>query len=135
MQGCVSDAVALGELLGRDEDGSPNFTVKLVTAPEATIQQRTLKRQLIALFEEPCDAALFYFAGHGTITGPGGYLVTPDYQDGDEGISMDEVLKLANRSPVRNKIVILDCCHSGAFGNAFGDDGGHTEVAPGVTSV
>ncbi len=54
----------------------------------------------------------------------GGYLVTPDYEPYDPGISMAEVLALANRSRVSDVIITLDCCHSGAFGNvpAVGDE-------------
>ena len=29
---------------------------------------------------------------------------------------MDEILTMASWSKVRNKIIILDCCHSGKFG-------------------
>src|SRR5690606_11672234 len=54
--------------------------------------------------------------GHGCITDTGGYIVTPDFSRHDEGISMDEILKIVSLSPARHKIVILDCCHSGAMG-------------------
>ena len=36
---------------------------------------------------------------------------------GDEGLSLSEVLVLANSSPARNRVVILDSCHSGIAGN------------------
>jgi len=35
----------------------------------------------------------------------------------DEGVSMDEILTLANQSKAKNKVIILDCCHSGALGS------------------
>ena len=44
-------------------------------------------------------------------------MVTPDHKKYDEGISMDEILILANQSRVKDKIIILDCCHSGAMGS------------------
>lgn len=59
--------------------------------------------------------ALFYFSGHGLMKSTGGYLVTIDATRHNEGISMDEILVLANNSKARNRIVILDCCHSGAM--------------------
>ena len=48
----------------------------------------------------------------------GGYLVTPDAKEYDEGIPLFDVLKYANESKFRNKIIILDCCNSGAAGNS-----------------
>ena len=61
--------------------------------------------------------ALLYFAGHGYIKSTGGYLVTVDAKKYDEGVSMDDILALANQSKAKNKVVILDCCHSGAMGS------------------
>ena len=34
----------------------------------------------------------------------------------DEGVSMDEILSLANQSKAKDKVILLDCCHSGALG-------------------
>ena len=42
--------------------------------------------------------------------------MTTDHQIYDEGVSMDDILNLANRSAARDKVIILDCCHSGAAG-------------------
>jgi hypothetical protein len=42
--------------------------------------------------------------------------VTTDAAEYDEGVSMDEILNVANQSKSTNKIVVLDCCHSGALG-------------------
>ena len=69
------------------------------------------------LFSGNSDTILLYFSGHGFLNELGGYLVTPDYKRYDEGISMDEVLVLANQSKAKDKIIILDCCHSGVFGS------------------
>jgi len=62
------------------------------------------------------DIALFYFSGHGMITSIGGFVITTDTESYDEGVAMDEILSYANQSKAREKIIILDCCHSGAFG-------------------
>src|SRR5690606_22430537 len=32
-------------------------------------------------------------------------------------LPMNELLQIANNSPARNKVLILDCCHSGILGN------------------
>ncbi len=50
------------------------------------------------------------------IKSTGGYLVTTDAKKYDEGVSMDEILAIANKSNAKNKVIILDCCHSGAMG-------------------
>ena len=61
-------------------------------------------------------ATLFYFSGHGHIEETGGYLITSDAKTGDEGIPLGDVLAYANQSPARNKIIVLDSCHSGIAG-------------------
>jgi Uncharacterized protein containing caspase domain len=78
------------------------------------------------------NTVLLYFSGHVFLNEIGGYLVTPDYAKYDEGISMDEILVLANQSKSKDKIIILDCCHSGAFGTpSIG--GGTAQLKEGVT--
>jgi hypothetical protein len=76
----------------------------------------TLKSLILVVFKDDDEISLFYFSGHGCITDTGGYIVTPDFSRHDEGISMDEILKIASLSRTRHKIVILDCCHAGAMG-------------------
>lgn len=78
-------------------------------------EKRSLKEAIEELFAGEVDIALFYFSGHGYLNELGGYIVTPDSRKYDEGVSMDEVLRYANQSKTRNKIIILDCCHSGAI--------------------
>ena len=116
LNGCVNDAKAIQSVLESHEDGAPNFEVKLITKPSEDITRASLKAAINALFEGENDTALFYFAGHGTITSTGGYIVTPDYEKYDEGISMQDVLSLANHSKAKDKIIIFDCCHSGSMG-------------------
>ena len=117
LSGCVNDAVSVSDLLKEHADGSPDFDVRLVTAPSATITRASLKKQISDLFNAvDCDVALLYFSGHGTENDLGGYLVTPDAKLYEEGVSLTEVLTLANNSRARERIVILDSCMSGAFG-------------------
>src|SRR6266545_1325838 len=115
LRGCVNDANAMASVLGTHGDGSPNFAPLLMTSPE-TIDRSKLRAAIEALFTGGCDIALFYFSGHGLITSTGGYVVTTDAKKYDEGVSMDDILKLANQSPAKDKVIILDCCHSGALG-------------------
>jgi hypothetical protein len=56
---------------------------------------------------------LFYFAGHGHIEVTGGYILASDSQSGDEGVPLNEVLVYANKSKAKNRIIVLDSCHSG----------------------
>lgn len=114
LKGCINDALRVATLLETDGDGSPNFDViykyDVPTKGE-------LKSMVADLFKGDGESALFYFSGHGFINEIGGYIVTPDYKAYDEGVSMDDILALASESKFRNKIIILDCCHSGALGS------------------
>ena len=116
LTGCVNDAVKMNKLLSRNQDNSPNFTCKLFTAPSYSITRPFLREQIQDLFASDADVALFYFSGHGFINNLGGYLVTQDAAQYDEGIYMNDVLTLAINAPIREIVIILDCCHSGALG-------------------
>jgi hypothetical protein len=115
--GCVADADAVATLLERHENGTKNFDVRTMTGPPDAITRVSLRAAIVQLFARPADVALFYFAGHGTENDLDGYLVTRDATAYDEGVSMSEVIRLANRSPVSERIVVVDCCHSGHLGN------------------
>jgi len=114
LRGCINDALGLGNILETHGDGSPNFAVKVATDVKTKSE---LKTMIAELFFGTCDTVLLYFSGHGFLNEIGGYIVTPDYKKYDEGISMDEILTLANQSKSKDKIIILDCCHSGAMGS------------------
>lgn len=118
LYGCVNDAYAVSQVLARHMDGQLNFDVKLVTAVDAktAIGRKQLKEDIIALFADDPEVALLYFAGHGHVEDSGGYLVTSECQDGDDGLPLEDVLNFANESKAKNKILILDSCHSGAAG-------------------
>jgi hypothetical protein len=116
LAGCVNDAHAMADVLETHGDGAPNFAVKLLTSPKTGISRSVLRESLEHLFAGDCDIALFYFTGHGVIKSNGGYIVTTGYKKYEEGISMDEILSLANQSRAKDRVVILDCCHSGSFG-------------------
>lgn len=117
LNGCVNDANAIANTLESNGDGSPNFGVKLITSPSIEVTRPVLREAIEELFDGEPDMALLYFSGHGFIRSTGGYLVTRDAGRYDEGVSMDEILNLANQSKAKNKVIILDCCHSGALGS------------------
>lgn len=117
--GCVNDAYAVKNVLERHSDGTLNFGVRLETSTGAPnqISRKELKDAVNELFSDNNEISLFYFSGHGYLESTGGYLVTSECKDGDDGFPMNELLQIANNSPARNKIIVLDCCHSGIAGN------------------
>lgn len=120
LSGCVSDAERLASLLSKHQDGTPNFECKKLVAPNGgasdIITRAKLKQAVEQLFKDKADVALLHFSGHGTENNLGGYLVTQDAKNYDEGLSMSDVLKMANDSKANEVVVLLDCCHSGHMG-------------------
>ncbi len=89
----------------------------------------------------PDDSFLFYFSGHGHRDGEEGYLLPNDVDmksEGDDGkktnspvptscIEMTELVRFVKeRCKARHKLLILDCCYSGAV---FSVDGKSTHSA------
>jgi hypothetical protein len=118
LYGCVNDAYNVKGMLERNDGGSVNFDCKLMTASSdhESIDRNELKDAIEKLFTTKAETALFYFAGHGHVEATGGYLLASDAKRGNEGVSLSEILILANASPATNKIIILDSCHSGIAG-------------------
>ncbi|MDR2065680.1 MAG: caspase family protein [Prevotellaceae bacterium] len=84
LSGCINDASALGSIIKTNGDGSPNFDVRL----ETNITTKSdIKRKIVDLFAGNADTALFYFSGHGFLNDIGGYVVTPDFRQYDEGLT------------------------------------------------
>lgn len=118
--GCVQDAHSVKSVLERNSsDGSSNFDVRLLcaTGTSDAIPRSTLRDRVEELFRGDSDVALFYFAGHGHLDTTGGYLCASDCQRGDDGLSLSEVLAFATHSQAKNKVIMLDSCHSGVAGN------------------
>lgn len=117
LSGCVADAGRIAKLLRKNADKSPNFDCrKLVSGARSRITRGSLRRELMGIFsKQGVDLAAFYFAGHGHLTPLGGLLVTQDYDEHDEGVSMADVIALANNSPAKERLIILDCCHAGSI--------------------
>ena len=114
LRGCCNDADEVAKLLSCNDDGSPNFAVKLQKNISTTA---ILRKHLDECFSGDADVALFYYSGHGHIDNVGGYLVTPDFTNYDYGVSLQDVLNIANASRCKDKIIILDSCHSGFMGS------------------
>lgn len=132
--GCVDDAHAVKAVLDRNSDGTVNFGTKLLTGtgPTDMVTRATLRESIKELFAGECETALFYFAGHGYIESTGGYLIASDTASGDEGLPLNEVLTFANQSGARNRIIVLDSCHSGIAATSV-TASGFAEIKEGTT--
>lgn len=119
LHGCVNDAHSVKPLLDRHADGSVNFGVRLLsgTGPADPVGRDELRGAIQELFNGDSDVALLYFAGHGYIEATGGYLCPSDCKTGHDGIPISEIMTMANGSKAKNKIIVLDSCHSGIAGN------------------
>lgn len=129
LSGCVNDACEIADKLEVNQDHTKNFDVRLETNING-------KSQLLAdvrdLFSGDAEVALMYFSGHGSKDGMG-YLVTPDYEPPMWGVSMADILRCANDSKCRNKIIILDSCYSGLLGEDPVSPDSCSEISQGVT--
>jgi hypothetical protein len=126
LAGCENDAVRISKLLEKHYDDAPNFSCHSYLSSNEKISRDFLRKSLEKLFADPADAALFFFAGHGSDK-RNGILVTVDYAPHDEGIRIEEVIALANDASkhIKEIFIVLDCCHSGYAGGTW--------IAPAIT--
>lgn len=106
-------------MLDRHGDGTVNFGIDLLVTSTSRpyIDRKHLKDKVQELFRDNNDEiALFYFSGHGYVDSTGGFLITSEVQHGDDGLSMNELLTIANSSAAKNRIIVIDSCHSGQMG-------------------
>jgi hypothetical protein len=114
----VADARAMAALLERHDDGTPNYEVRLATSDTELIDRTRLRALLAQLFANARDSELlFYFSGHGAESPWGAEIVTQDFQPDALGVSMNDLMALANAAPAQEIVIILDCCYSGQIGN------------------
>lgn len=132
--GCVNDAHSVKAALDRHGDGTVNFAVKLLAGNSSTqpVNRKDLRNAVKELFAGDSEIALLFFAGHGYIETTGGYLITSDTAEGETGIPLSEIVQFANESKARNKVILLDSCHSGIAGNTPGI-ASHADLSDGLT--
>lgn len=120
LYGCVSDSFTIKAMLDRHADGSVNFGVKHLAATGSgdPVERDELRQAIQDLFAGDGEVSLFYFAGHGHIEATGGYLCASDVKTGHDGVSLAEIMTMANQSRVQNRVIILDSCHSGVAGGS-----------------
>ena len=117
--GCVNDAHDVRAMLERHADGRVNFpTPRLLlgSGPADIVERGELKDAVRELFADDAEIALLYFSGHGCLEDTGGFLCAGDCRSGDDGLPISEIMTIAGESNARNKIIILDSCHSGIAG-------------------
>ena len=133
LNGCVNDAEAVAAVLKTHGTRAPNFDIRVLTSPPKNLTRAKLREAITELFATECDIALLYFSGHGFIRSGDGFIVTKDARQYDEGIAMTEILGMANSSPVKNRVIILDCCYSGNMGTPAVAEKNVAELSEGLT--
>lgn len=137
LKGCVNDAVAVANSLEKNGDGSPNFSIKLLTSNELDVTSEILSTAIADLLSGDAETALLFFAGHGIINEEtnAGYIVSQDGKKGSWGISLSEILGLANKAypRIKSTVIILDSCHSGFAGEVAGLTSDVSVIGNGVT--
>ncbi|MEM9482703.1 MAG: caspase family protein [Cyanobacteria bacterium P01_F01_bin.116] len=91
---------------------------------QTAVSMQQLEQHLVRLLLPKGDhipeTVCFYFSGHGIQREIGireGYLAASDTQpnSSSSGLSLSWLRRLIKHSPVRQILIILDCCHSGEF--------------------
>lgn len=144
LKGCVNDAQEMARALSwsfnsRDSKTTlDNFKPTLLTYEKGdkNLSKGKIKKELIKFFtDRQCSFGVLYFSGHGFHDKFGGYLVTPDATDYDEGIQMNDVLVLVNNSPIKEIIILIDCCFSGYMGELLIVDKKFAALRKGVSII
>jgi len=144
---CFEDALAMQRVLEFHENHAPNFACRVLLgsdqpevepAPDsvASYERVTFNRLRVALEELLAfdEMVLFYFSGHGHPTEHGVYLVTQDGNPALPGILLNDILLMANESPAKEVVLIIDSCFSGALGESEQiKDLANLHLRPGVT--
>lgn len=106
---------------------------KPVINQKAGVTTAMLEAALIRLFKPAGktipETAIFYYSGHGLQRHAGiqeGYLATSEANPatGHYGLSLYWLRRLLQESPVRQRVILLDCCHSGELFNILEADPG-----------
>lgn len=104
-----------------------------VLSSQAQVTTSMLEAALIRLFKPTGktipQTAIFYYSGHGLQRDVGiqeGYLATSETNPatGHYGLSLYWLRRLLQESPVRQRVIWLDCCNSGEFFNILEADPG-----------
>ncbi len=124
LRGCENDAAAIANTLETNGDGSPNYSVKLLSSDKGEITSEIIHTALDDLFTGDADTVLFYFAGHGLVNSStnSGHILSQDGKKGSWGVSLSDLLSMANAAypRIKSTVIILDSCNSGYAGEIAG---------------
>lgn len=116
--GCVADATRMRDMLQRHESGDRNYECRLFTSKgKKKITRELLTKEWCNLFRDFKGDILFYYSGHGAPTPTHTQIAAQDGSGTIPGLSMNDLLLLANQSEADEVVLILDCCYSGALGD------------------
>lgn len=116
--GCVADATRMRDILQRHENGDRNYECRLFTSKgKKKITRELLTKEWCNLFRDFKGDILFYYSGHGAATQIHTQIAAQDGSSTIPGLSMNDLLQLANESKAGEVVLILDCCYSGALGD------------------
>ncbi|NJL22036.1 MAG: hypothetical protein HC895_16420 [Leptolyngbyaceae cyanobacterium SM1_3_5] len=139
LQAPAHDAGAIAQQLQSCGDFRVHRLPEVIQAGQPQVGLKTpvtlkeLEAALVRLFKPKGSniphTAVFYFSGHGIQKEAGieeGYLATSDAnpEAGFYGLSLFWLRRLLQESPVRQRVIILDCCHSGELLNFLEADPG-----------
>ncbi|WP_430250437.1 caspase family protein [Neorhizobium sp. DAR64860/K0K1] len=124
LTGCVNDAIAMATVLETLGNGDPNFSVVTLTSQDYEVGSEALHEAVARLFSGDAETVLLYFAGHGIINRETntGHIVAQDGRPGGWGMSLADILALANKAypKIKSSVIILDSCHGGYAGEVAG---------------
>jgi hypothetical protein len=133
LAGCVNDVRALLPLLERNDDESKNFDCEIRTSDTMRVTRDSFIKDVEQLLGGGADVALLYFAGHGDNPGNDVALCTAEGTARTPGVEISKILSIVQASEMKEVVLILDCCFSGAAGGVPQLGEKVTAVRDGVT--
>ncbi len=106
------DAYRIYSFLKSPEGGALNDNnIQILVDENATTQN--IKDELLNISKNATvnDLILVYFAGHGV----NGYFIPYDFNGKSNKLGYNEIESIIETSPAKNKVVIVDACHSGSL--------------------
>lgn len=115
------DVDALNELLASPDFGQFTETVVFKNAPSHEVLE---KIETVLADAGGEDLVLIYFSGHGKLTYPSNHLCLATVNTklkvlGSTSIPVERIKHFFDAASTRKRILILDCCYSGAAGAEF----------------
>jgi Caspase domain len=114
VKGCAETATKVAAILAEYGDDQTRYETDIQTDIP---KKANLTNLIKSFFDNQVDRGLLFFCGHGYDNGDDTYIVAPDFNVNDPGVAMTDIIKWAAKSKIKEKIIILDCCHSGGIGD------------------